>query len=64
MWATENFWKHIGIQRPKIHQKQTFFSHGPKSLLTSVISIEICGKSFVHLELKTKSSLQVQAVVW
>jgi hypothetical protein len=28
VWVVEKFWKHIRIQRPKIHQKQTFFLMG------------------------------------
>jgi len=24
VWVIERLWKHIGIQRPKVHQKQTF----------------------------------------
>ena len=28
MWVIEKFWKCIWIQRPKIHQKQTFFLMG------------------------------------
>ena len=28
MWVLEKFWKRIWIQRPKIHQKQTFFLIG------------------------------------
>jgi hypothetical protein len=37
VWVIEKFWKHILIQCQKIHQEQTFFLMGQKSLLTSVI---------------------------
>jgi len=30
VWLIEKFWKLNGIQRPKIHQKQTFFLMGQK----------------------------------
>jgi len=35
----EKFWKHLRIQRPKIHQLTDIFPHGIKSLLTTVIKI-------------------------
>ena len=34
-WMKQKFWKHIWIQHPKIHQKQTFFLNG--FLLASVM---------------------------
>jgi len=41
MWVIEKFWKHIRIQRPKIHHN--IFPRGPKSLLTSVV----CASNFL-----------------
>jgi hypothetical protein len=38
VWVIKKCWKNICIQRPKIHQKQTFFP-GEKSLLTSVMYV-------------------------
>jgi hypothetical protein len=45
----EKFWKHIWIQRPKIHQKQQFFLMGKKCLLTSVITGWLTVALFVTL---------------
>jgi len=37
MWVIEKFCKHIRIQHPKIHQKQTFFLMG-QNLCWQVLS--------------------------
>ena len=49
MWVKEKLLKHMRIQRPKIHQKQIFFPHGPTSLLTSLINYGIIIKSISTL---------------
>ena len=56
VWVIEKLWKNIWIQRPKIHQKQIFFSWA-KSLLTSVInyiSIANRGSMLTNVDIKMK----------
>ena len=38
VWVIEKFWKHIWIQRPKIHQKETFFFMG-QNLSWPILSV-------------------------